>query len=106
MQPDHPARILPTAAAERTGACYGMSMLERRLQILIDEDRYRRLTAVARRRRVSVAMVVREAIDHDLGSPAMGRAAAARRFLEAPPMEVGDVDELLEELDALRARHG
>jgi hypothetical protein len=81
-----------------------MSMLNRRLQVLLDDERYRRLEAAARRRRVSVATVVRDAIDRDLGSPAMQRAAAGRRFLEAPPMEVGPVDDLLEELDRLRGR--
>jgi hypothetical protein len=81
-----------------------MSMLNRRLQVLLDEERYRRLEAVARRRRVSVATVVRDAIDHDLDSPAMVRAAAGTRFLEAPPMQVGPVDDLLDELERLRGR--
>jgi hypothetical protein len=79
-----------------------MSMLNRRLQVLLDEKRYRRLEAAARKRRVSVATVVREAIDRDLGSPAMDRDAAGRRFLAAPPMDVGSVHELLAELDELR----
>jgi hypothetical protein len=48
--------------------------------------------------------VVRDAIDHDLGSPALARAAAGKRFLDAPPMEVGSVDDLLDELDRLRGR--
>jgi hypothetical protein len=79
-------------------------MLTRRLQVLLDDDRYRRLESAARRRRVSVATVVRDAIDHDLGTPALGRAAAGRRFLDAPPMEAGSLEELLEELDQLRGR--
>lgn len=81
-----------------------MSMLTRRLQVLLDDDRYRRLESAARRRRVSVATVVRDAIDRDLGSPELARGAAGRRFLAAPPMEVGSVEELLEELDRLRGR--
>lgn len=81
-----------------------MSMLTRRLQVLVDDQRYRRLEAAARRRRVSVATVVRDAIDRDLGSPVLARAAAGKRFLDAPPMEVGDVDQLLDELDRLRGR--
>jgi hypothetical protein len=81
-----------------------MSMLTRRLQVLLDEKRYSRLEAAARRRKVSVAAVVREAIDRDLGSPAMDRSAAGRRFLEAAPMEVGRVEDLLAELDELRGR--
>ena len=81
-----------------------MSMLSRRLQILIDEDRYRRLAARARSRRVSVATVVRDAIDRDLEVPSLGRAEAGRRFLAANPMAIGDLDELLGELDRLRGR--
>lgn len=81
-----------------------MSMLTRRLQVLLDEPRYRRLEAAARRRQVSVATVVREAIDRDLDVPALGRHAAGQRFLEAPPMAVGSVEELLQELDEMRGR--
>lgn len=81
-----------------------MSMLNRRLQVLLDEERYQRLERAARRRRVSVATVVRDAIDRDLGSPALARRSAGRRFLSAPPMEVGGVDDLLRELDDLRSR--
>jgi hypothetical protein len=81
-----------------------MSMLTRRLQVLLDENRYRRLEAAARRRRVSVATVVREAIDRDLGPTAQDRRAAGRRLLAAPPMDVGDVGDLLAELDELRGR--
>ena len=82
-----------------------MSMLNRRLQVLIDEQRYGRLEAVARRRKVSVATVVREAIDRDLDPPALDRGEAGRRFLAAPAMEVGPVEDLIAELDALRGRH-
>ena len=81
-----------------------MSMLGRRLQVLIDEERYDRLATAARRRGVSVAAVVREAIDRDLETLAMGRAQAAHSFLAAQPMDVGDVNDLLQELDDLRAR--
>ena len=81
-----------------------MSMLTRRLQVLLDDKRYRGLEAAARRRRVSVATVVRDAIDRDLGSPALDRSAAGRRFLTAPPMEVGSVEDLLTELDQLRGQ--
>jgi hypothetical protein len=82
-----------------------MSMpLERRLQVLLDEERYRRLADAARERRVSVATVVREAIDRGLRNPAIQRRAAGRRLLEAPDMPVGEPAELLAELDALRGR--
>jgi hypothetical protein len=83
-----------------------MLMLERRLQILIDEERHRRITEVARGRGVSVATVVREAIDRGIADPAGRRSAAARRILDAEDMPVPDTRELLAELDELRGRHG
>jgi predicted DNA-binding protein len=81
-----------------------MSMLEHRLQILLDEERHARITAVARQRGVSVATVVREAIDRGVADPSDRRRDAGRRLLEAPDMDVPDVAELRDELDVLRAR--
>jgi hypothetical protein len=82
-----------------------MSMpLEHRLQILIDDERHRKISAAARERGVSVATIVREAIDRGLTTPDARRRAAGQRLLEAPDMPVPDTDELLAELDALRAR--
>jgi hypothetical protein len=84
-----------------------MSMpLERRLQVLLDEERHRRLAAVARERGVSVATVVREAIDRGLPNTAGRRHAAGRRALEAPDMSAPGLEELSAELDALRGRRG
>ncbi len=86
--------------------CYSMSMsLDHRLQILIDDDRHRRITTAARERGVSVATIVREAIDRGLGSPERKRSAAGRRLLDAPDMPVPEPRDLRNELDALRARH-
>jgi hypothetical protein len=80
-----------------------MSMsLDRRLQVLIDEDRERRLTDEARRRGVSVATIVREALDLALPVSAEDRRMAAQRLLGAAPMEVGSVADLKAELDAAR----
>jgi len=81
-----------------------MSMLEHRLQILIDEERHRRISAAARERGVSVAAVVRDAIDRGLASPATRRRSAGQRLLEAPDMPVPEPAELHDELDELRAR--
>jgi hypothetical protein len=78
--------------------------LEHRLQILIDDERHSRITDAARQRGVSVATVVREAIDRGIASSSSLREAASRRLLEAPDMEVPDIAELKSELDALRAR--
>jgi hypothetical protein len=83
-----------------------MSMpLEHRLQILLDEKRHARITAVARERGVSVATVVREAIDRGVADP-VDRRAAGRRLLEAPDMDVPEPTELKRELERLRGRRG
>ena len=81
-----------------------MCMLDHRLQILLDDARYERISAVARERGVSVATVVREAIDRGVADPSDSRRSAGRRILEASDMAVPDVTALEEELDALRAR--
>jgi hypothetical protein len=82
-----------------------MSMpLERRLQVLIDEDRHRRLSAVAAERGVSVATVVREAIDRGLSAPTARRRSAANILLRAPDMPVAEPADLRAELEALRGR--
>ncbi|MDQ3105782.1 MAG: antitoxin [Actinomycetota bacterium] len=81
-------------------------MLTHRLQILLDADRHDRITAAARMRGVSVATVVREAIDVGVPSLEARRRAAGQALLAAKPMPVPDVHELLAELDALRGRRG
>ncbi|HEV3071323.1 MAG TPA: hypothetical protein VGY76_07865 [Solirubrobacteraceae bacterium] len=82
-----------------------MSMpLEHRLQILLDDARHQQITEVAHERGVSVATVVREAIDRGLSAPASRRRGAARRLLDAPDMPVPEPETLRGELDALRAR--
>lgn len=80
-----------------------MSMFEHRLQILLDDERHRRIIAVARERGVSVATVVREAIDRGIASPGDRRKSAVLRLLDAADMPVPNPQELKEELDALRA---
>ncbi len=84
--------------------CYYMSMLDRRLQVLIDEDRWRRLDREAARRRVSVAVLVREAIDERFPGDADTRREALQAILDAATMDVPDPDELHDELEAIRAR--
>ncbi len=82
-----------------------MHMLERRLQILLDENRYQRVAAEAKHRGVSVASVIREAIDRALPATAPQRQAAGERILSAPDMPVpADPSELRTELDELRGR--
>lgn len=77
--------------------------LNRRFQILLDEQQYRRVAAEAAARRVSVAQVIRDAIDRGIGGSPTDRAAALRRVLAAEPMPVpDDPAELRSELDEIR----
>jgi hypothetical protein len=79
-------------------------MLSRRLQILIDDARYRRLEAVARERRLSVAAVIRDAIDAALPVDLPKKQRAASALLGAEPMPVPEmVEELKAELDEIRS---
>jgi hypothetical protein len=81
-----------------------MHMLDRRLQILLDEPRYRRVEAAARARGTSVATIIREAIDVAVPADPERKRAAADALLAAETMEVpGTVDELKAELDEIRA---
>jgi hypothetical protein len=79
-------------------------MLTRRLQVLLDDRRYRRLHAEARARHASVGALVREAIDRTYPVSLERKRAAAKAILAAPPMRVPlDVRELKAELDEIRA---
>lgn len=79
-----------------------MSMLDRRLQVLIDEDRWSRLEREATRRKVSVAALVREAIDEHFPGDLEARRAALQAVLDAKAMEVPDPEGLRGELEAIR----
>jgi hypothetical protein len=81
-------------------------MYSHRLQILLDDERHERITVSARERGVSVATVVREAIDRGLSNGEGRRRAAGQALLGAPDMAVPDPVELRGELEALRARRG
>lgn len=81
-------------------------MLERRLQILIDDERLARLQAEASRRRLAVSVLVRDAIDAAYPAQADRRKAAGDAILAAADMPVpADVAELRRELDDLRSRY-
>lgn len=83
-----------------------MRNLDRRVQLLLDEPRYRKLTREAKRRRVSVAAVIREAIDQ-LPADAEQRRAAIAEVLDSEPMAVpSDPAELRRELDSAHDRAG
>jgi hypothetical protein len=81
-----------------------MHMLEKRLQVLLDEGRWRRLSAYAEEHNLSVGAVVRDALDRAIPAARDERRAAARRILQAEPMDVSRPAALQRELDALRGR--
>lgn len=78
-------------------------MFDRRLQILIDDKRLRRVRARAEATNQSVAEVIREAIDVALPEDVDRRRAAAAFVLAAKAMPVGDPADLRAELDEIRA---
>ncbi len=69
-----------------------MSILERRLQILLDQARYSKVEEEAARSGRSVAAVIREAIDLRFAPGASARSAAAADFLAmtGSPTEPGE----------------
>jgi hypothetical protein len=74
-----------------------MHMLRRRLQILVDDRRYRRVAAAARERQTSMAAVVRDAIDQALPEDLEKKRHAWEELRRAEPMPVPDT---IEELKA------
>ena len=83
-----------------------MSMLKERLQVLVDTEQRERLDREAAARGISVATLVRNAIDLAYPPSHDRRAAAAASILDAEPMEVAPLPGLLAELEQLRGRHG
>lgn len=67
-----------------------MSVMERRLQLLLDEERYSRLSAESRESGRSIASLIREAIDTRWESGWAERQAAAGRLLEWVTPESGE----------------
>ncbi len=80
-----------------------MCMYDRRLQILIDDERLGRVRRRAETTNRSVADVIREAIDVALPVDRDRRRVAAARVLAAEPSPVGEPGELRAELEAIRA---
>ncbi len=69
-----------------------MSTLERRLQLLIDQERYARLAAEAERSGRSVNAVIRHAIDAQYPPGVESRSAALLEFLEMTAKPEGPPD--------------
>ena len=81
-----------------------MRSLERRVHLLLDEPRYRKLEVEAKVRHISIAAVIRDAIDR-LPSDADRRRRALDAFLAAEPMPVpDDPQDLRRELDEAHDR--
>ncbi|MBI3979563.1 MAG: antitoxin [Chloroflexi bacterium] len=81
-----------------------MCMLDHRLQILLDAERYQKVAREAARRGTSIAAVIREAIDR-LPAEGDSRHVAIAAILAAEPMPVpADPAELRRELDVARDR--
>ncbi len=98
------ARVTNASTFVFSAACYSMSMLKERLQVLIDRDQRERLEREAHRRGASVGRLVREAIDLAFPEGGGSRRDAAARLLDAEPMPVPGVAELRRERDELRER--
>jgi hypothetical protein len=73
--------------------------LSRRLQVLIDHERYERLAAESARTGASIGMLVRDAIDQRYASRWPSPEEAGRRLLDAEPMPVDDWEIIKRELE-------
>lgn len=79
-------------------------MLQKRLQILLDDTRYRKVAHRAEQKGVSVAAVIREAIDR-LPAPTEDQRKAIAEILAAEPMPVPkDPADLRRELEEAHDR--
>jgi hypothetical protein len=71
-----------------------MAVLDRRVPVLFDPERYAALERLAREERKSVGAVIRDAVDERLDRKKVTRGAAWRRLLERadarPSVPVGD----------------
>jgi hypothetical protein len=81
-----------------------MCMLDHRVQILLDDERYQKVSREATARGISIAAVIRDAIDHIPVSTDQRRAAIAA-ILDAPAMPVPeDPADLRREREDARSR--
>lgn len=79
-------------------------MLTRRLQVLLDEERWERLQARSSASGASIGAIVRSAIDEALPAAVPAAEEAAAQLLSAEPTPVGDWSDVKREL--LDARGG
>jgi len=93
----------PVAQIERVRSAdvYALHMFSERLQILVSKEQRRRLEAEARRRKASVASVIRGAVDAELGGRAredrMQAVAAIRQIKGIPNLSPEDLRKAIDE---------
>lgn len=78
-----------------------MPTLKRRLQVLLDEERYERLRRRAEETGDSVGEVVRVAIDEAIPRIDPDRAKAIDELLALPPMPVDDWEVMEREIEEM-----
>lgn len=76
-----------------------MATLTRRLQVLLDEERFSRLEHLARQRGTTVAALVRDALDQVYAASPLPPRVAVDRFLARPPLDLGTWEEAKQELE-------
>lgn len=82
-----------------------MSGLNRRVHVLLDDDRLERLRRRAEATGTSVGALIRDAVDRELDDgPDPVAVAALESFLSAPPLPVGTPEELDRELETMMDR--
>jgi len=78
-----------------------MPQLTRRVHLLLDDERYRRLELRSRATGASVGALLREAVDIAFPGQVADRERAGRMLLDAEPVPVGDWDEIEREIETM-----
>jgi uncharacterized protein YgbK (DUF1537 family) len=76
-----------------------MATLTRRLQVLIEEERFAQLEHLAEQQGKTVAALVRDALDRVYSSGGMTSDVAADRFLSREPIDFGSWSQLKQEIE-------
>lgn len=76
-----------------------MPTLTRRLQVLLDEERYAWLERVAQQQGTTVAALVRDALDRAYPVEGLRADVAADRFLARSPVDLGSWEEAKAEIE-------
>lgn len=76
-----------------------MATLTRRLQVLLDEERFTHLEHLAEQRGTTIAALVRDALDLAYAADRLPAHVAADRFLAHPPIELGSWDDAKRDIE-------